>query len=212
VKIAVSGCEGSGKTTLVNALARGFPGGTHKVLPEGVDEVINRYREFLKMPEKSSVIDVINRLRLIPQSYLDFQRVLSQYRAELENSMTDVICDRAHLDGAAFASLHLYNAGAGGVQFLQNYIQEMGRRTAEMYDLIFYLPPPEWTTLSEGRRLTEKDYLYQFDLTLRGLYHRFHIEVVELKSKTVGDRVTEALDRINCGPFRRTRYDQRPGT
>jgi thymidylate kinase len=205
MRLAISGVEGSGKSTLVKLLHERFP--KYQTATEGVDEIIQRFRSVMMMPASAPVITVIEELRKKPEAYLEFQRQLSQYRAEVEGRTPDIFCDRAHMDGAAFASLYLYGAKELPFQYLRGYMADCAARTKQTYDLILYLPVPQWSVSSEGRRRTELNYLHQFDYTLRGLYHQHGIEIHELKDKTPEGRLMEAVIAMVNGPLRSTRHD-----
>lgn len=208
MRVAISGVEGAGKTSLAKAvgiqvrerLKREF-----FLVPEYTEEALQSLGMFpnfyLQYP---NLIDQISWLRRNdPTNNFAWHRAMSEHKYAAEIAHEDTISDRPHIDGAAYVLMFLQDKIPDSI--LHAFVQESIRKSHERYDLIIYLEPPQWDRKDEGRRRTDIGYLTHLDAIMRGLYAQAGIELLQIPGNDIGveTRAKAVVRRMINGPLRR---------
>jgi len=180
MRIAISGAQSVGKTTLINALR------SEKKLKDFTfcTEVTRRVSSY-GLPINEEGTDITQ--RLIMQEHI------------VNYFMNDnMICDRCALDGIIYTE-HLWsNQKVKWDTFV--YASHIYEKLIYSYDLIFYIAP-EFEIADDGVRSVDKDFrdkiVNSFDLYIEKLKEH-NIEVINI-SGSVRERVEQVLQRIEWG-------------
>lgn len=190
MKIAITGPEGSGKTTLAKRVVEEFP---HLVLiPELVEETLRAENLWL-----GNMIESLRALRNQPEESLNFQAALSVAKAHAESSVENRVSDRTQMDNLAYTLFYSY-------MFLEDdeianslISKVVSRFHRSQYDFVFYLPTSSFAE-SEERREVGIARITALDGLLRGLYHANRISLFELTESTIEGRlkaIRQIIDR-----------------
>lgn len=177
MRIAISGAQSVGKTTLINALR------SEKSLSEYTfcTEVTRRVGSY-GLPINEDGTDITQ--RLIMQEHI------------VNYFMNDnMICDRSALDGIVYSD---YLWGKQKVSWqTMNFADQVYERLIDKYDLIFYIAP-EFEMVEDGVRSINKEFRNQivelFNRKIEVLKEK-GIEVVHI-SGSVRERVEQVLRKI----------------
>ena len=175
MKIAITGAQGTGKTTLLNALKREFIDGrdavflgeiTRKLLKQGID--INE--------DGGNMTQV-----LIMNSHVE--NILHEKS----------IMDRCALDGVVYTRW-MYNKGLVE-EWVMDYAERVFTLLIEKYDKIFYLIP-EFDIEDDGVRSTDIDFRNEIVTIFNQYIVECEIPVVQLTG-SVDNRINLVLEELN---------------
>lgn len=136
MRIAISGCSGTGKTTLARAISEkyGIPlnpiGARSVALEMGFD---NPYD-----------VDAAGKR-------VEFQKRLFEGKRDWELAHDDFVTDRSYLDNLTYCALHMAEHLEDGA--IQEYSEAMVR-----YDLVLWLHMADFQSLGDGVRKTNLEY------------------------------------------------------
>jgi predicted ATPase len=183
MRIAFTGPEGSGKTTVVDEVAPvlGWP-----KIPELVEETLKSMGLW-----QQDLISSLMALRAFPNMYFQFQKKLTDAKFAKEQEYASFVEDRTHLDGLAYTLLYLRE------HVTEDDMKAFAVTSAERckYDIIFYVPRAE-KPLGEGRRITAWGHVATYDFLLRGIYNAYGVHFVQLIQPTIAGRVMEVQKYI----------------
>jgi len=162
MRIAISGSEGTGKSTLSRVLAREF----------GVPRVREGVRKYMD----SHCID--NLRDMSSYEYMKMQWFLLNEKIEQENSLGSFVADRSVADNVAYVLR--WCARDFSDAMLDDFIKTAREHAQETYDLILYLPWGEMPIESDGVRSTRKWYQYEIDRLVWGILQDWDMPVVKI--------------------------------
>ena len=174
MKIAITGAQSTGKTTLLNELKSEFSN-TH--LPIFLDEVTRKVKEYgVSINEDGG----------------DMTQVLIM-NSHVENILhEDSIMDRCALDGVVYTRW-MYNKGL--VEgWVMDYAERVFTLLIEKYDKIFYLIP-EFDIEDDGVRSTDIDFRNEIVTLFNQYIVECEIPVIQLTG-SVDNRVSLILEEL----------------
>lgn len=162
MKIAISGSEGTGKSTLSRELAKEF----------GIPRIKEGVRDYMKRHGIENLRD------MSPQEYMKMQWYLLDSKIEQESSLGSFVADRSVADNVAYT---LRWCGRDFTEkMLGKYVQLAREHAQNTYDLILYLPWGKISVEDDGVRDTRKWYLYEIDRLIWGILKDWNLPVVEI--------------------------------
>jgi nicotinamide riboside kinase len=174
MKIAITGAQSTGKTTLLNALKSEFSN-TH--LPIFLDEVTRKVREYgVSINEDGGNMTQV----LIMNSHVE--NILHE----------DSIMDRCALDGVVYTRW-MYNKGLGE-EWVMDYAERVFTLLIEKYDKIFYLIP-EFDIEDDGVRSTDIDFRNEIVTIFNEYIIECEIPVIQLTG-SVDNRVSLIVEEL----------------
>lgn len=173
MKIAITGVQGTGKTTLINELTEYFSGYT--IIKELV-------RDFKKQGHEINKLATEQTQELILHRHLQNNQKYKNY-----------ITDRGSIDAISYAAWS-HNDGQFSTKDFVNFLEIFFNIK---YDLVVYVPiefnPPE-----DGVRDTDEEYRKALDDWMRFFLHKgTAIHTVEVKGN-LQERVQQVLKTINA--------------
>lgn len=189
MKIAFTGPEGSGKTTLATAVHEAFPG--LALIPELVEETLKAESFW-----RGSMIESLRALRQDPEKSLYFQAALSVAKADEEAKIGYRVSDRTQMDGLAYTLFYARDALKRDEDAKLLISRFTHRFQLAAYDYIFYVPRGEFAK-GDGRRETGVARIAAWDFLLRGLYQAYGVRLIELNEESVEGRLREVCKIID---------------
>jgi len=175
MKIAFTGAQSTGKTTLLTELKSVAP---YSYTYTYIDEITRR---------------MIKRGVQINEGGDDVTQLLIM-NSHLKNVLSDnVIMDRCALDGVVYTR-YLYNRGQVS-EWVMDYAEKVFQLIIEKYDHIFYLQP-EFAIQHDGVRSTDEGFRDQIAKLFSEYILECEVPVVHLTG-TVQDRLTQIKEVIN---------------
>lgn len=188
---AFSGPSSSGKTTLVNAIARKLKKKFKVALVEEVARKVFR--------ERFASFESLDALRLDKQSFLEYEIAILETQIEDENKALKnsdiVLSDRSIYDAYVYSKLYLPE------DYFKHFLEVFEKHANRHYDTIFLCHPIG--SFSDGFR-TASDLttqLTQLEMIRNVLDRYFSGKVVEIAPTNLKIRVETVLNSINSHPF-----------
>lgn len=174
MKIAFTGAQSTGKTTLLNELKTDYNYRTFTF----IDEITRRMTKHgLQINEGG---DSMTQL-LIMNSHL--KNILKE----------DVIMDRCVLDGVVYTR-YLYDKGQVS-EWVMDYAEKIFQLIIEQYDYIFYLVP-EFDIKDDGVRSIDNDFRNQIVKIFNDYILQCEVPVIKLTG-TIEERIKQVKETIN---------------
>lgn len=165
MKIAISGAQSTGKTTLINKLREIFPDFIFKT--EITRELANKGFKINESGTDETQIAIM-------QSHMDRLKISS-----------DVIYDRCILDGVVYTH-YLFNSGKVSRNTL-DIVKDSFIQNIANYDLIFYIKP-EFDIVDDGERSINQSFRDEVVKLFEEYIHDYNIPV-NILSGSVDERV-----------------------
>ncbi len=155
MKIAITGAQGVGKTTLAKQINRDFP--DFKILPEAA----RLAKEAGYNLDQTATIET------------EFWLITKQI--ELESEGGKWVADRCGIDLLAYIH-HLFPQESALIEFAQKTLVPR----FENYDLVLYLPSGEFPIENDGLRATDLKFQQDIDQKVRDILRKHKIPFVEV--------------------------------
>jgi nicotinamide riboside kinase len=178
MKIAISGAQSTGKTTLQDALLKEAAFKDY----QRVNEVTRRVKSY-GLPINEEGTDVTQ--RLIMQEHIVNIFLYDKF-----------IADRSALDGVVYTA-YLYKAGKVFKETL-DFAEKVFERVQPLYDIQYFIMP-EFEIENDGVRSVNVEFRDNIQSLFEEYVDRYNLTVVSL-SGTVQDRVKQVLMTVN-NPF-----------
>lgn len=175
MKIAFTGAQGVGKTTLLDILEKCFK------FKEPVDFVRNLTRNVAKLGHNINEDGDDDTQRLIMQAH----------KAVIDNPHS-VVVDRCALDVLVYTT-HLYRIGKVSEK-MYNTCLELFNEYIKGYDYLFYIAP-EFPITGDEYRSAKEDYQKAIASIFEETIEAYNVPVIRLTG-TVGDRLATLLKYI----------------
>lgn len=175
MKIAFTGAQGVGKTTLLDILEKCFK------FKEPVDFVRNLTRNVAKSGHNINGDGDDNTQLLIMQAH----------KAVVDNPHS-VVVDRCALDGLVYTT-YLYRTGKVSEK-VYNSCLELFSEYIKGYDYLFYIEP-EFPITGDEYRSAKEDYQRTIANIFKEIITAYNVPVIQLTG-TVGDRLATVLKYI----------------
>lgn len=175
MKIAFTGAQGVGKTTLLDILEKCFK------FKEPVDFVRNLTRNVAKSGHNINGDGDDNTQLLIMQAH----------KAVIDNPRS-VVVDRCALDGLVYTT-YLYRTGKVS-ESVYNDCLELFNEYIKGYDYLFYIKP-EFPITGDEYRSAKEDYQKTIASIFEEIITAYNVPVIQLTG-TVGDRLATVLKYI----------------
>jgi nicotinamide riboside kinase len=175
MKIAFTGAQSTGKTTLLTELKSVAPYSyTYTYIDEITRRMIKRGVEINEGGDDMTQLLIIN--------------------SHLKNILRDdVIMDRCILDGVVYTR-YLYNRGQIS-EWVMDYAEKIFQLIIEKYDYIFYLQP-EFAIQYDGVRSTDEDFRDQIAKLFSEYILECEVPVIQLTG-TVHERINQIKEAVN---------------
>ena len=178
MKIAFTGAQGTGKSTLVNYLA-----------DNDVKEIegYTFVKEVTRRIQRQFNLDINEKGSLTTQILIITDHIVNLRKPK-------VVMDRCILDALVYTRwLCDYNPGIPS--WVYDYCENVFKNYIKQYDIIFYLKP-EFDLVSDGVRSDDTDFRDDIADLFETYINNFGVEVVELTG-TVKQRVKQIKKAIN---------------
>lgn len=177
IKIELLGCAGSGKTTLINALASSYP--QFKIQTESVRYIKKKYG-----------ISFAN-------GDADVQMAVLCLQEKYANNPDDYLLDRSTTNSYSYLKYYADRGESDIPASVMKFIEDESRRNSqENIDLIIFCRPGDFPIVEDGTRITDADYIRDTDAIMEQTIYQWHLE----------DKVIEphgsVVERVEyCKPF-----------
>lgn len=157
IHISLTGVACSGKTTLMNALAKEYP--EFKVQNESVRYLKNQYGMDFRSGNAAlqlSLLHLQTKYLLTPGYYL---------------------LDRSSVDSWSYTQYYKDRGQSDIESNVLKYVEDESKHNAqELIDLIIYLRPGDFKLVEDGVRITDKDYIRDTDLEMEKTIKKWGLE------------------------------------
>jgi nicotinamide riboside kinase len=181
MRIGIVGAQGTGKTTLLEALRPKLP--DYKFIPEVARTIMKRM----------GLIDLHSLKNLGPGYGLKFQLscLIEQLSSE-DSAGENFVSDRSVLDSWVYCKYRFFE----GISFnFWELYETCVLRQTKLYDLIVYTPL-EFPPVSDGVRSSNQSYQRQIDTLIQGAISRFNPRNVVEVTGAVDARVQQVISKI----------------
>mgnify|MGYP000882289039 FL=1 len=178
MKIGILGAQGTGKTTLAEALAKelGYPF-IREVAREVMGEMgVISPRELKGSPEKGRKFQMACLYRQIAE----------------EEKHKNFVCDRTTIDSAAYWIK--WHAHENSSQTNMRYYT-LAWENAKKYDLLVYVPP-EFPLVDDGCRSIDKSYQREIDMLVRLFLHTWSERFITVHG-SLEERVAQVVKEVH---------------
>jgi len=182
MKIAISGCGGTGKTTLAHRLSEEL---NYPMIEEGVRDWLwsNNFNDFKEM----SIEDIVK-----------MQEFILSEKTKKEEELPSFVSDRTTIDNLSYALRWIGSLSKNHDTWMAQYITMAMNHAENNYDIIFILPWGELELNPDGIRSTNEWYQYMIQCIIeRHLYMLERPMVYEVEKVKFDDRIKECLRIIN---------------
>lgn len=182
MKIAFTGSQGTGKTTLLNDIEQYFT--DHQIISEVVREELKK-DPFLKINEQSTSYTQ----NLFFNKYLDILLTTK-----------DFISDRSLIDVISYTYWIASKGDATIFPILLKQEKEIKNNIC-LYDFIFYFPI-EFSLIKDGVRSEDEKYRCQIDKIMQDFLHAYYPQFITI-SGTPKERREQILNILKRYPYER---------
>jgi nicotinamide riboside kinase len=187
LKIALTGSHGTGKTTLISAIAEKL---THRKLSfEIVREIPRMVCEFVNDDTFfRQEANTFAKQTLLLQAHIQAELAL------IDNSPDLILCDRAVLDHWIYTA-HFYGPTLQKQNVLDAYVSTIVEH-CQKYDLILYLPL-EFAPIDDGVREADLEFQKAIDCGIKTFLEKHGLGFIPITG-SVSNRCAAALDLMNA--------------
>ena len=155
MKIAITGAQGVGKTTLARQINKHYP--DFKILPEAA-----------RLAKEAGY-------NLDQTATTETERWLITKQIELENTESRWVADRCAIDLLAYIH-HLFSEESALIEFATKMLVPRFSN----YDLVVYLPSGQFTIEDDGVRMTDIKFQQDIDQKIRDILKNHKIPFIEI--------------------------------